>query len=80
MSLSKWIRLCGVAAILGGVTFVAVEPFYLMSPESDLVAIATNVAIVFIVVGACGSPRLAKRRLRTHRVHRLLYVRRRGGG
>lgn len=54
MSLSNWIRWGGLAALLGGVTFVVVEPLYLMSPGSDLVALVTDVAIIFILVGLVG--------------------------
>ena len=60
MSSSNWVRLGGLAAVLGGATFIAVEPLYLMLPESDLVTVVTDVAIIFILVGLVGLHTLQK--------------------
>jgi hypothetical protein len=60
MSSSNWVRLGGLAALLGGVTFIVVEPLYLTSPESDLVTAVTDVAIIFILVGMAGLHTLQK--------------------
>lgn len=51
---SNWTRVGGLAAVLGGATFLAVEPLYLTSGESDLVTFITNVAIALILVGLMG--------------------------
>lgn len=60
MSSSNWIRLGGLAALLGGATFIAVEPLYLTLPESDLVTLITDVAIALILVGVVGLHTLQK--------------------
>ena len=60
MASSNWIRLGGLAALLGGVTFIVVEPLYLMLPESNLVTVVTDVAITFILVGLVGLHTLQK--------------------